>query len=158
MKKRGHFETIKKMEAGNFCFRFPDFLPASARNFKNTKVVVLFFAFFAIPLCVKARNGVFLCSHGGLRLSPPWQGLFRVQEGKRKITDAQKPPRKSLETTLFFAKSSGSLGFPQVFPPFISLWPPAPPPPFFLPGTRRSLSLCGRWLGKSLFSRKSWLF
>ena len=133
------------MEAGNFCFRFPDFLPASARNFKKHKVFcVLFIAFFAIPLCVKARIGVFLCSHGGLRLSPPWQGLFRVQEGKRKITDAQKPPRKSLETTPFFAKSSGSLGFPQVFPPFISLWPPAPPPPFFLPGTRRSLSVCGR--------------
>ena len=92
---------------------------------------MLFIAFFAIPLCVKARIGVFLCSHGGVRLTPPWQGLFRVQEGKRKITDAQKPPRKSLETTPFFAKSSGSLGFPQVFPPFISLWPPAPPPPFF---------------------------
>ena len=111
MKKRGHFETIKKMEAGSFCFRFPDFLPASARNFKNTKVVVLFFAFFAIPLCVKARNGVFLCSHGGVKVTPPWLGLFRVQEGKRKITDAQKPPRKSLETTPFFAKSSEPFGF-----------------------------------------------
>jgi len=49
MKKRGHFETIKKMEAGNFCFRFPDFLPASARNFKNAKVFVFLLHFLLFP-------------------------------------------------------------------------------------------------------------